>query len=94
MRRLPLSHLLFCALFVSFCWISSGLPAAEPDFHFKDAGDEAGLFPGLMNIAGHGAGWGDIDGDGWADLYVGTFGGKSYNSKPNQLFQTQYLSTS
>ncbi|MDX1947703.1 MAG: CRTAC1 family protein [Pirellulaceae bacterium] len=63
--------------------------AAEPNFRFADAGDEAGLFPALTNIAGHGAGWGDIDGDGWADLYVGTFGGKSYDSKPNQLFRNQ-----
>jgi hypothetical protein len=76
-------------LFVSFCLICFVSSAAEPAFTFKDAGDEAGLFPGLTNIAGHGAGWGDIDGDGWADLYVGTFGGKSYDSKPNQLFRNR-----
>jgi hypothetical protein len=61
--------------------------AAEPPFRFRDVGQEVGLFPAAGAIAGHGAGWGDIDGDGWPELYVGTFGGKAYNSKPNQLFR-------
>ena len=86
MPLLRSSIFLSFAIFVAFC---SHSYSAEPAFRFKDAGDEAGLFPGLTNIAGHGAGWGDIDGDGWADLYVGTFGGKSYDSKPNQLFRNR-----
>ena len=81
--------LILSALSAYSCFILQRIQAAEPDFLFRDAGDEAGLFPGLANIAGHGAGWGDIDGDGWADLYVGTFGGKSYESKPNQLFRNK-----
>lgn len=62
--------------------------AAEPAsvFKFKDAGDEAGLFPAVAEIAGHGCGWGDVNGDGWPDLYVGTFGGLPYKSKSNQFF--------
>ena len=62
--------------------------AAEPIsvFQFKDAGDEAGLYPAVAEIAGHGCGWGDVNGDGWPDLYVGTFGGAPYKSKSNQFF--------
>src|SRR5688500_1650011 len=56
-------------------------------FTFRDVGDEAGLFPHVAGIAGHGAGWGDVDGDGWPELYVGTFGGHPYGSKPNQFFR-------
>src|SRR5262249_27106759 len=35
----------------------------------------------------HGAVWGDIDGSGFPSLYVGTFGGKPYDSKNNMLFR-------
>jgi enediyne biosynthesis protein E4 len=62
---------------------------AQNPFAFRDAGDEAGLFPHVANIAGHGVGWGDVDGDGWPDLYVGAFGGHPYGSKPNQFFRNQ-----
>ncbi len=42
-------------------------------FRFKDVGDEVGLFPHAAGIRGHGAAWGDVDGDGWPDLFVTTF---------------------
>ena len=60
---------------------------AQQPLVFKDAGDEAGLFPAVGKIAGHGVAWGDVDGDGWPDLYVGAFGGAPYGSKPNQFFR-------
>ncbi|WP_425615972.1 CRTAC1 family protein [Anatilimnocola sp. NA78] len=65
--------------------------AAEPKtaFTFSDAGDAAGLFPAVAEIAGHGCGWGDVNGDGFPDLYVGTFGGAPYKSKSNQFFLNQ-----
>ena len=69
-------------------WATSSAAAQNP-FAFRDAGDEAGLFPHVAGIAGHGVGWGDADGDGWPDLYVGTFGGYPYNSKPNLFFRNQ-----
>jgi len=49
---------------------------------FRDAGEEAGLFPGLSGVHGHAAGWGDVDGNGWPDLYVGTFHSEG---PPNRL---------
>jgi hypothetical protein len=54
-------------------------------FVFKDVGDEAGLFPHVAGIRGHGAAWGDVDGDGWLDLYVATF--HTDGSKPNLFFR-------
>lgn len=60
---------------------------AQHAFIFRDVGDEAGLFPHVARIAGHGVAWGDIDNSGWPSLYVGTFGGKPYDSKNNMLFR-------
>lgn len=59
----------------------------KPAFVFRDVGDESGLFPHVGGIAGHGAGWGDVDGDGFPDLFVGTFGGAPYGSKPHMFFR-------
>ncbi len=64
----------------------AGAARADDRFVFRDVGDELGLFPHVGGIAGHGVGWGDVDGDGRPDLYVGTFGGHPYGSKVNQLF--------
>lgn len=63
-----------------------GLHGQEKDaFTFRDVGDSAGLFPHIAGIRGHGAAWGDADGDGWPDLYVATF--HTDGSKPNLFFR-------
>ena len=78
------------AWFFSFLFVLAASPVvADGPFAFRDVGDETGLFPHVAGIAGHGAGWGDVDGDGWPDLYVGTFGGYPYDSKPNLFFRNQ-----
>ncbi len=48
-------------------------PESKPLFVFRDTGQETGLSQLVQGIHGHGAGWGDVDGNGWIDLYVGTF---------------------
>lgn len=63
----------------------ASLPVSkEPTgFVFRDVAKEQQLFPALTGVQGHAAGWGDVDGDGWEDLYVATF--HKTGTKPNQL---------
>src|SRR5688572_16923413 len=75
------------------CWmlvLTSSACADEADkpvssFVFRDVGEASGIFPALEGIQGHAAGWGDVDGNGSIDLYVGTFFDR--NGKPNVLLR-------
>ena len=64
------------------------LYSAEP-LVFRDVLKESGLLPDISGIAGHGVMWGDVDADGFPDLYVATFGGHPYGSKSNQFFHNK-----
>ncbi len=67
--------------FISDVWAEDG------PFSFRDVGVEAGILPQAAGIMGHGVGWGDVDGDGWADLYIGTF--HYPDTQPNLLFRNR-----
>lgn len=60
----------------------AGAALAEYPFRFRDVADESGVGKVLSGIRAHGAAWGDVDGDGWPDLFVGTF---HTGGKPSQL---------
>jgi enediyne biosynthesis protein E4 len=57
-------------------------PNADYDIAFTEVTKEAGLLEPLAGIMGHGGAWGDFDGDGRIDLYVGGF-----CDRPNAEYQ-------
>ena len=63
------------ALFLA--WAGALLPsnaaAQDTTIRFKDVTEQAGLKQPLAGIMGHGGAWGDVDGDGRPDLFVGGF---------------------
>jgi hypothetical protein len=80
-----------CALLLL---VGSLLVGRESPIRFADLTSEAGLGAPLDGIMGHAAAWGDIDGDGDADLYVGGFGDRpeeeylpARGQVPNRLFR-------
>src|SRR5688500_19129987 len=77
-------------LTVLAAWPSAAEPAGKPaayPFTFRDVGKEAGVLPHAGGIRGHAAAWGDADGDGWPDLFVGTF--HNAGSKSSQFFRNE-----
>ncbi len=85
-RRFPLCTLfLISLLHITFARAISPASAEPSPFTFRDTGDTAGLFPHVAGIRGHGAAWGDIDNDGWPDLFVATF--HNQGSKPGMLLR-------
>ncbi len=60
---------------------------SETPFVFRDVATDVGLTPAASEIQAHGAGWGDVDGDGWADLYLATF--HYGDTKPNLFFRNR-----
>ncbi len=55
-----------------FYLLITHLPAGA-EIRFEDVTEKAGLIDPLKGIMGHGGAFGDVDGDGLPDLYVGGF---------------------
>ena len=68
-------------------WFTCGLASSADPFVFRDVGEAAGMFPHAEGMRGHGAAWGDVDGDGWADLFVATF--HNAGSKPSLFLRNE-----
>ncbi len=54
------------------CW-EAPAHGAGGDVAFDDATEDYGLIDPLTGMHGHAAAWGDVDGNGLVDLFVGTF---------------------
>lgn len=82
MLRSPRSLFVLVLSLASATYVSAG---ENTKLVFREVGAEMGLFPAAEAVFGHGAGWGDADGDGRVDLFLSTFGDKA-DSKKNVFF--------
>jgi hypothetical protein len=54
------------------CWDAPPAKGSD-DISFSDVTTPSGLVEPLLGMDAHAAAWGDVDADGWPDLFVGTF---------------------
>jgi hypothetical protein len=47
--------------------------AADSPFAFRDVAPDVGFIEPLKGMMAHAAAWGDVNNDGWIDLFVGTY---------------------
>ncbi len=68
-------------VFTSMLFVPTTLTLAQ--IKFEDVAQKAGLLEPLKGMIGHCAAWGDVNGDGFPDLYYGSFAGWSDGKKPS-----------
>ena len=79
-------------VFVGIALLVMASTAVTGQIKFEDVTEKAGLIEPLKGMIGHCAAWGDVNGDGFPDLYYGTFAGwgegkePSGGTSPNKLF--------
>ena len=73
MRRHPWGLVPAALVLIGLAVSGSADAPADKTIVFRDVTQEAGLLEPLAGIMGHGGAWGDFDGDGRIDLYVGGF---------------------
>ncbi len=79
-------------VFVSIVLLVISVKTGSGQIKFEDVAQKAGLVEPLKGMIGHCAAWGDVNGDGFPDLYFGTFAGwakggePSGGTSPNKLF--------
>jgi len=76
------SHVVFLLAICSFFTITS-FPEEDP-IRFCDVSADAGLIEPLKGIKAHSAAWGDLTGNGFPDLFVGTF-----SDRPDSIYATR-----
>ncbi|MHC4178793.1 MAG: FG-GAP repeat domain-containing protein, partial [Planctomycetota bacterium] len=72
-QRPERSRLLLIGIHVAIFLPATAVLAADAPYVFRDVAAEAGLPEPLKGAMAHAAAWGDLNGDGWIDLFVGTY---------------------
>ena len=65
-----------------FLTLFAGASHADDPFVFRDVASETGLAQATRGAMAHAAAWGDVDGDGKLDAWIGTF-----TSRPIEVFR-------
>ncbi len=68
----PVQESIQTALFLLLAGCT-GAPEPPGPIIFENVTEKAGLIEPLKGMAGHNGVWGDVNGDGYPDLVVGTF---------------------